>query len=263
MSERSPGYYAVIPASVRYDDKIPANAKLLYGEISALISAEGYCYAKNAYFADLYKLSERTVTSLISKLQEFGHIKVELERDETGQIVSRKLFLTASVTDGQPLAKNFYTPRKNFREGIENNFQYTNTSNTNIEKENIKRKNAEEKSKGQKGSPDEDFDPMPLFVAWISATFPNDVPDRKNQLYYALKRFMENRVALKKPMKTKGAVTALCNRLLRHTQKSQDKLEIMVEMLDLATENNWQSVYPRESSPPNAPSKSGRVYECL
>ena len=127
MSERSPGYYAVIPASVRYDDNIPANAKLLYGEISALISAEGYCYAKNAYFADLYKLSERTVTGLISKLQAFGHIKVELERDQSGQITSRKLFLTASVPDGQPLENIFHTSRKDFREGIENNFQYTNT----------------------------------------------------------------------------------------------------------------------------------------
>ena len=262
MSDRSPGYYAVIPASVRYDDKIPANAKLLYGEISALIGPEGYCYAKNSYFAELYQLSERTVTGLISKLQEFGHIKVELERDETGQITSRKLFLTASVTDGQPLAKIFYTPRKNFREGIENNFQYTNTSNTNIEKENKKRKSAE-KNKGQKGAADEAFDPIPLFVVWIGATFPEEAADRKNQLYYALLRFVENRVALKKPLKTKGAVTALCNRLLRHTQQSRDKLELMIEMLDLATTNGWQSVYPRNSAPPNAAPKKGRTYECL
>ena len=55
MEERKPGYYAIIPSDVRYDDSIPPNAKLLYGEISALIGAEGYCFASNDYFAELYK----------------------------------------------------------------------------------------------------------------------------------------------------------------------------------------------------------------
>ena len=134
MADRSPGYYAVIPASVRYDDSIPANAKLLYGEISALIGEEGFCYASNSYFADLYKVSERTITGLVSKLQKAGHIVLDLERDDTGQITARKLFLSTSVPDGQPVEKIFYTPRKNFREGIENNFQYTNTRFSNTPK---------------------------------------------------------------------------------------------------------------------------------
>ena len=56
MDEARPGYYAVIPADVRYDDRIPPNAKLLYGEISALIGAEGYCYASNGYFMKIYGL---------------------------------------------------------------------------------------------------------------------------------------------------------------------------------------------------------------
>lgn len=261
MDERRPSYYAVIPASVRYDDTIPANAKLLYGEISALLSEEGFCYASNSYFADLYKVSERTITGLVSKLQKAGHIVIELERDKTGQISARKLFLAASVPDGHPVENIFYTPRKNFREGIENNFQYTNTSNTDIEKENIK----ERKTKNKSGDspPGTPFDSLPLFIAWIGDTFPQEEAARKNVLYFAMQRFSENRIAIKKPFRSKGAVTALCNRLLRYTQNSRDQLMGMVELLDDATSNNWQSIYPSKQTNDSAPAQGGRKYECL
>lgn len=262
MDDRSPGYFAVIPASVRYDDSIPANAKLLYGEISALIGAEGYCYAQNAYFADLYKLSERTITGLISKLQERGHIRIHLERDKSGQILSRKLFLAESAPGGQPLEKIFYTPRKNFREGIENNFQYTDTSNTNIEKESKKEK--EKNKKSQIGHDAKtDFDPLQIFTAWIVSTFDAEPADRKNRLYFAFAGFLANREAIKKPIKSKGAMTALCNRLRRLAANKADPLMEMIDALETATVNNWQSVYPaKDTSAPLQPQR-GRVYECL
>jgi len=100
--EESPGYYAIIPASVRYDQSLPANAKLLYGEISALAKKEGFCWARNSYFADLYHVRERQIGKWMAMLEKSGHIKREV--DENGN--SRKVFLRT----GGPVQKDGGTP---------------------------------------------------------------------------------------------------------------------------------------------------------
>ena len=132
MAKQKPGYYAVIPAEVRYDAELPPNAKLLYGEISALLSDEGYCYASNQYFADLFQLTTRTVSDLVAKLQDRGHISVVIRHNDKGKVVRREIRCTVSLRHAQPVEEIFHTPRKNLPGGIEENFQYTNTSNTNL-----------------------------------------------------------------------------------------------------------------------------------
>ena len=256
MDKERPGYYAVIPADVRYDDRIPANAKLLYGEISALIGRDGYCFANNGYFSELYRLSERTITGLIKILKDNGYISVYLDRDDSGQIKSRKIFLRVSAPDEQPLENNFYTPRKDFLEGIEKNCGDINLNITNIDiKENKK-----EKATNKKGSPRKtDFDPLALFVQWIGETFPDRDSSEKNDLYKAVVRFVENRNALKKPMKTKGAVTLLCNKL---ADLAGGDLSLMIRLLDTAVEHNWQSVFPAKGEPA-AKTQNERVYQCV
>lgn len=79
-----PAYWAVIPADVRYDEQIPPNAKLLYGEISALCNQAGYCWATNDYFAQLFGWSSKSVTRLVSALREQGYIDVDMMATKDG-----------------------------------------------------------------------------------------------------------------------------------------------------------------------------------
>ena len=87
MKEK-PSYYAIIPANVRYSDLKP-NAKLLYGEITALSNKHGFCFASNNYFAELYNVNKNTISSWICDLKNKGFITVKIERDLRNVITKR------------------------------------------------------------------------------------------------------------------------------------------------------------------------------
>lgn len=94
MSQKEqPNYYAIIPATVRYDTNLKYAEKLLYGEITALANKNGYCYAQNKYFADLYNVTAVSVSRWISHLQELGYIETEIIRNENKEIVSRNIYI--------------------------------------------------------------------------------------------------------------------------------------------------------------------------
>lgn len=113
----SKGYYAIIPASVRYDVRLTANAKLLYGEITALCNDKGYCWARNAYFADLYGKTETSISQWISSLVDCGYVTRQLQYKEgTKQIQSRYL----KIVDA-PTQEILPTSPRNFKEGTQEN----------------------------------------------------------------------------------------------------------------------------------------------
>lgn len=74
FTEERPSYYSIIPATVRYDEDLKANEKLLFGEISSLCNKNGYCYATNDYFSKLYEVHKNTVSIWINNLQKKGYI---------------------------------------------------------------------------------------------------------------------------------------------------------------------------------------------
>ena len=83
-------YYAVIPANVRYNKELNANAKLLYGEITALANDKGDCWANNSYFAQLYEVSKETISRWINKLEKLGYLSVSIIYKENTREINRK-----------------------------------------------------------------------------------------------------------------------------------------------------------------------------
>lgn len=92
--EEKKSFYAIIPANVRYDQKLTANAKLMYGEITALCNERGYCWATNLYFAELYGVSKQAISRWINSLKEQGYVSIEYER-KGKEIVKRMVSINS------------------------------------------------------------------------------------------------------------------------------------------------------------------------
>ncbi len=120
--ELSPSYYAVIPANVRYA-KIPPNAKLLYGEITALCNDKGYCWATNRYFAELYDKTESTISVWVSALEKCNFISVIIEDYNL-----RKIYLREAAPN-EVLEKSKGGIRKIERGVLEKSKEQNNTIN--------------------------------------------------------------------------------------------------------------------------------------
>lgn len=102
--ENQISYYAVIPATIRYDNRLKAAEKLMYGEITSLTNRMGYCFANNKYFANLYNVTIHTVSQWISHLEKLGYIAIELIRDNKKQIKERRIY----IRDSPYVQKNTY-----------------------------------------------------------------------------------------------------------------------------------------------------------
>jgi len=121
-----PAYYAIIPATVRYDKRLTPNAKLLYGEITALCHQEGYCWAGNQYFADLYEVSKTSISTWIGNLKDAGHITVEMNYKEGSKhILNRYIRIL-----GEGIQENLDTPTRKLEHPIQENLRDNNTVNT-------------------------------------------------------------------------------------------------------------------------------------
>lgn len=120
------GYYAIIPADVRYDPDLNPNAKLLYGELTSLCNQKGYCWATNEHFSELYGLSVRTISRLITQLESKGYIRCEMAATDKGS--ERRIYAGVFVVEREGgIDENGKTPiDKKSKGGIDKNVKQNN-----------------------------------------------------------------------------------------------------------------------------------------
>lgn len=115
--ENKVNYYAIIPATIRYSKDLKPNEKLLYGEITALSNKNGYCYAQNRYFAELYNVSIHTVSQWVSHLEKLNYVKIEMIKNSNKEIKERRIYLN----DIPYVQKNTWGIDKNVQDNNINN----------------------------------------------------------------------------------------------------------------------------------------------
>jgi hypothetical protein len=206
--EINKAYYAVIPANVRYDKELPPNAKLLYGEITALCNQKGYCWATNDYFAKLYNCAKSSISRWIANLKERGYINIELIYKEGSKEIEYRCIKICEY----PIPKNENTPTpKNEKDN--NTSSFNNTFN----------KKKESKKEPEQASYDT-----------ILSAIENE---SLRELYY---EFIKMRKMIKAPLTNRGLKTLITKvNELEPNNVFRQKL-----MLENAIMNNWKSVYP-------------------
>lgn len=227
---REPAFDAIIPAPVRHNDQLCANAKLLYGEIRALSTVHGYCWASNQFFAELYKVTERSVARFIAQLEDLEFISVQILRDGGGHVSGRRIYIGTGFADPEGdildhMTKMSARLTKLSGQTDKNVSQYNN-------KNNITKKVRAREDKSEKA------DPMEELARWAMERF--GAEDREELLPH-LKDFVSHRNQKKKPLPPGRAVTTLTNKLLRY---SGGNVAVMIEMIDKAILYGWDSIYP-------------------
>ena len=205
-------YYAIIPANVRYDKNLKDKAKLLYGEITALCNEKGYCWASNRYFAELYSVSIKTISTLIKNLIDNGYIYSEIiYKDGSKEIDKRYLKLV-----NNPIENIVNTP-------MEEKVKDNNTVINNTIINNKKEKKEKASSKNNKSE-----------IDMLIEEYTNNI-ELKNTLI----EFVKHRKSLKAPMTTR-ALKQLMNKLNSLATNDSVKIEILNESIL----NGWKGVFP-------------------
>jgi len=68
-------YYGVLPAKVRYNEKLKDSEKLLYCELAAMSGTGGYCILDMEYLKKFTGCTEATIAQYLDSLEKCGFIK--------------------------------------------------------------------------------------------------------------------------------------------------------------------------------------------
>ena len=225
-------YYAIIPANVRYDKNLKDKAKLLYGEITALCNEKGYCWASNRYFAELYSVSIKTISTLIKNLIDNGYIYSEIiYKEGSKEIDKRYLKLVNNPIENivnTPMEEKVNTPmEEKVNTPMEEKVKDNNTIFNNTIINNKKEKKEKASSKNNKSE-----------IDMLIEEYTNNT-ELKNTLI----EFVKHRKSLKAPMTTR-ALKQLMNKLNSLATNDFTKIEILNESIL----NGWKGVFPLKNN---------------
>ena len=272
MSEKDQkAYYAVIPANVRYDKRLKANEKLLYGEITALTNERGYCWAGNKYFSDLYGVTPQAVSKWINGLKDCGYISIEYTyKNGTKEIESRIIKLVS--TNVSEVSTNVSEVSTNVSGGInkcfrgykqkvkDNNTCLNNTVNNTNEHINTKVSKKEENNNTQNRQVEisEELKQMQKEIEQLKAeneklktkkkkpkkqtkSYDEQIAEytQNEELQNALKAFVQMRSFIKKPM-TEYALKLMLKKLDELGNNDTTKIAIINQSIT----HNWQGIFP-------------------
>ena len=109
--------------SVLRDNRLTFLEGLLLIHIISLCKKNGYCWATNRYFCDIYNVTQVTISKSISNLAIFGYIKAQYDNKGTNN--SKRIIKLSEV-----LNLKFKSIKDNFNTGYKQNFkQYNNKLN--------------------------------------------------------------------------------------------------------------------------------------
>lgn len=216
----SQGYWAVIPANIRYHPGLTQTAKLLYAEVSALAQTDGYCWATDEYLAATLGCSEATVTRSLRKLRELGFIRCEKCANAKG--TERHIFCGIFLPEGGTV-KNDGTIDGTIKNDGTPTVKNDGTPPVTLLNRNKKRRNTRE------GDP----------VFEINTIF-DDLCGNDHELRELIDDFVILRSELHKPITTKRMANILVNKLRRFSNGDHT---IMTVLLEKAIDGRWQSVY--------------------
>ena len=233
----NPGFFAILPASVRYDRRLKPAEKIFYAEITSLAEKTGYCYASNAYFCPLYDTTERTVQRWVKHLQELGYVAVTNVRD--GAAMQRRI---SPLSDAGHEEAPETEADKNVGErhpvsAGDKNVAYppTKMSPTPRQKchpEQYKNNNTRENNT-RAGARASVRDVLRESFPW------------NERLTEALLAFEESRAAGKHPL-TVNAATLACNKLNQLADEAgvRDRYGYMVAVLEQSILRGWEGLFP-------------------
>lgn len=133
--ENKIGYYAIIPSTILFNEKIKPNEKLLYAVITVLSNKQGYCFATNNYLGNLLNAKPHTISKWVSHLRELGFVCLDLIKNDKGEIIQRRIY----PNDTPYTINRTYPYSINRTEGMLQKGQYNNIIDNTINNNKIDR----------------------------------------------------------------------------------------------------------------------------